>query len=176
MLKIQRIKPFGLIVLILFCLLGLSVPVPAQKKPVKKAAPKAAPKPVVSSFAIKEESLKVANQIKNISRFVFVLGGTARTIEDIDKDPKASPSVKEKNRAAKQTVLQTIRDVRAGMAQLEGDFHAKPELRPFIVFIQGVSETAGIAEDQATAGQLNTAGKTLLEVVNKLTDTLQNLP
>ncbi len=175
MLKNRSIKLLRPVALILFCLLSLSIPALAQKKPVKKAAPKAAPKPV-SSFAVKEESQKVANQIKTISRFVFLLGGTARTIEDIDKDPKASPSIREKNRAAKQTVLQTIRDVRAGMAQLEGDFHAKPELRPFIVFIQGVSETAGIAEDQAMAGQFNTAGKTLLEVVGKLTDTLQNLP
>jgi hypothetical protein len=175
MLKNRRISILFQITLILFCLLGLSIPAAAQKKTARKPVPKATPKPVFS-FAIKEESLKVANQIKNISRFVFLLGGTARTIEDIDKDPKASPSVKEKNRVAKQTVLQTIRDVRAGMAQLEGDFHAKPELRPFIVFIQGASETAGIAEDQASAGQFNTAGKTLLEVVSKLTDTLQNLP
>jgi len=171
MLKNRKSNLLLQIVGILLCLLSLSVAAAAQKKPAKKPAPKP-----VTSFVVKDESLKVANQIKNISRFVFVLGGTARTIEDIDKDPKASPSVKEKNRAAKQTVLQTIKDVRAGMVQLESDFHAKPELRPFIVFIQGVSETAGIAEDQATAGQFNTAGKTLLEVVNKLTDTLQNLP
>ena len=161
-------------IFILVCLLGLTVGASAQRRSTKKPAPKPAAKPV-TSFVVKDESLKVANQIKNISRFVFVLGGTARTIEDIDKDPKASTAVKNQNRAAKQTVLQTIKDVRAGMVQLESDFHAKPELRQYIPFIQGVSETAGIAEDQATAGQLNTAGKTLLEVVNKLTDTLQNL-
>jgi hypothetical protein len=72
-------------------------------------------------------------------------------------------------------VLQSIRNVRAGVVQLENDFHSKPELRGYIPFIQGVSEAVGLAEDQAVGGQLNNSGKTLLDVVNRLTDTLLNL-
>jgi len=159
---------------ILFCLLGLADTAQAQRKPVKKPVPKATPKPV-ASFVVKDESGKVAIQIKNLTRFIYVLGGVAKTIEDIDKDPRASTAVKNQNNAAKQTVLQSIRNVRAGVVQLENDFHAKLELRPYLIYIQGISETAGLAEDQAVRGQLNNAGKTLLEVVNKLTDTLQNL-
>jgi hypothetical protein len=160
-----------------FCLLYLSTAALAQKKPVRKSVPKAAPKPV-ASFADKDESLKVANQIKNLTRFIYVLGGIASTLEAVDKDAKAgkvSPAGLKLNQTNKQTVLTTIKNVRAGVVQLEGEFHAKPELRPYIMYIQGVSEMAGIAEDQAVGGQFMTAGKTMLEVVNKLTDTLQNL-
>ena len=74
-----------------------------------------------------------------------------------------------------ETVLQTVKNVRAGIVQLEGEFHEKAELRPYIQYIQGVSEMVGVAEDQASSGQLNNSGKTLIEVVTKLTDTLKNL-
>lgn len=160
--------------LMLFFIGGLSAVVTAQKKPVKKPVPKATPKPA-TSLVVKDEAVKVSIQIKNLTRFIYVLGGVARTIEDIDKDPKASVAVKNQNRTAKQTVLQSIKDVRAGVVQLENDFHAKPELRSYILYIQGVSETVGLSEDQAVRGQYNAAGKTLLEAVNKLTDTLLNL-
>jgi hypothetical protein len=174
MFKNQKMFLLLQIGVILFCTLGLAASVQAQKKPVKKPVPKATPKPA-ASFAVKSEGEKVSIQIKNLTRFIYVLGGVAKTIEDIDKDPRASAAVKNQNNTAKQTVLQSIRNVRAGVVQLESDFHAKPELRAYIPFIQGISETAGLAEDQAVGGQLNNAGKTLLEVVNKLTDTLLNL-
>src|SRR5882757_2931373 len=138
MLRNQRIILFLQITVMLFCLLGLAGSALAQKKPVRKSAPKAAPKPVVNTMAVKDEAEKVSIQIKDLTRFLYLLGGTTQTIANIDGDPK-------------------------------------PELRPYISFIQGVSEMAGIAEDQAVGGQLGNAGKTLLEVVNKLTDTLQNL-
>lgn len=174
MLKNRKLFLLLQIGMLACCLLGLSASAAAQRKPVKKPAPKATPKPA-ASFVIRDESAKVAIQIKNITRFIYVLGGVAKTIEDIDKDTRASTAVRNQNNTAKQTVLQSIRNVRAGVVQLENDFHAKPELRPFLIYIQGVSETAGLAEDQAVRGQLNNAGKTLLEVVNRLTDTLQNL-
>jgi hypothetical protein len=175
MLKNRKLFLLLQMSVMLFCLLGLSVSVQAQKKPaVKKPVPKATPKPA-ASFAVKEEGEKVSIQIKNLTRFIYVLGGVAKTIEDIDKDSRASASVRNQNNAAKQTVLQSIKNVRAGVVQLENDFHAKLELRPYLPYIQGISETAGLAEDQAVRGQLNNAGKTLLEVINKLTDTLQNL-
>jgi uncharacterized alpha/beta hydrolase family protein len=160
--------------LMLFFIGGLTTVVTAQKKPVKKPVPKATPKPA-ASLVVKDEAEKVSIQIKNLTRFIFVLGGTAQTIEDIDKDPKASPTVKQKSNAGKQTLIQTIKNMRAAMVQLENDFHAKPELRSYILYIQGVSEIVALAEDQAIRGQFNNAGKTMLDAVNKLTDTLLNL-
>jgi hypothetical protein len=171
MLKNRRSARLLHVGALLLCLLVLSGAVSAQKKTVRKPAPK----PVVNTMAVRDEGEKVSIQIKDITKFLYLLGGTNQLIVGIDSDPKASANAKNQSKAAKQTVIQTIKNVRAGVVQLEGDFHTKPELRAYIIYIQGISEMAGVAEDQATGGQLNTAGKTLLEVVNKLTDTLQNL-
>ena len=171
MLKNRRSASLPHVGALLLCLLALSGAAMAQKKTVRKPAPK----PVVNTMAVRDEGEKVSVQIKDIAKFLYLLGGTNQLITGIDTDPKASVSVKNQSRAAKQTVIQTIKNLRAGLVQLEGDFHTKPELRQYITYIQGISEMAGVAEDQATGGQINTAGKTLLEVVNKLTDTLQNL-
>jgi hypothetical protein len=160
---------------LMLCFIGaLSTAAQAQKKPVKKPVPKATPKPA-TSLVVREEAEKVSIQIKNLTYFIYVLGGVAKTIEDIDKDTRASTAVKNQNAAAKQKVIQSIKNVRAGVVQLENDFHAKLELRSYLLHIQGVSETVGVAEDQAVRGQYNNSGKTLLDVVNKLTDTLLNL-
>jgi hypothetical protein len=159
----------------LLCLLGLAGAAAAQKKPVRKAAAKTTAKPVVNTMAVRDESEKIAIQIKDIAKFLYFLGGTNQLIISIDSDPKASVNAKNQSNAGKQGVIKAIKNVRAGVVQLEGEFHEKPELRPYIPLIQGVSEMAGVAEDQASGGQINNAGKTLLEVVYKLTDTLKNL-
>lgn len=158
----------------MFCIMSLSFAVQAQKRTTKKPVPKATPK-TSATAVLKDESQKVAAQIKSLTRFIYILGGTAQTIEDIDRDPRATAVVRQQSNAGKQTVLQTIRSMRAAVVQLENDFHARPELRNYIPFIQGVSETMGLAEDQAVGGELKNSGKTLLEVVNRLTDTLLNL-
>jgi hypothetical protein len=177
MLKDRRIIRVIQASFMMLCLLGLGGTAMAQKKkPVRKAASNAAAKTgSSSSFVVKDESEKVSTQIKDITKFLYLLGGTNQLITGIDTDPKAPVSAKNTSKQAKQTVLQTIRNVRAGIVQLEGEFHSKPELRLYIPFIQGASEMAGVAEDQATGGQLNNAGKTLIEVVGRLTDTLKNL-
>lgn len=178
MRKYLRIRPLLSLSMLLLCLMGLTMSAEAQRKPARKPAPKPAAKPTptpVAPLAVKQQAEKVGIQIKNLTRFIYLLGGAAQSIEAIDRDPRASADAKRKSNEGKQTLLQTIRNVRAGVVQLEGDFHSKPELRKFIPFIQGSAEMTGVAEDQAVGGQFNNAGKTLLEVVNKLTDTLQNL-
>lgn len=178
MTKNRKARTLLQFVVIALCLFALVTVAAAQRKPARKPAPKPVPKATpapVTPLAVKQQSEKVAIQIKNLTRFIYVLGGVAKTIEDIDKDPRASANAKTQNNAAKQTVLQSIRNVRAGVVQLEGEFHAKPELRKYIPFIQGAAEMSGIAEDQAVGGQYSNAGKTMLEVVGKLTDALQNL-
>ena len=124
---------------------------------------------------IRDGAEKVATQIKNLSKFIFVLGGVASGIEDIDKEAQAgrvSRAGIDKNTQLKQSVIASIRNLRAGIAALEGDFHVKPSLRNYLNQIQGVSEICGVAEDQAAAGQFTESGKTLLQVIEKLSDTL----
>ena len=59
----------------------------------------------------------------------------------------------------KQTgVVTTIKNLRAGFAALEIEFRTKPALKPYLFQIQGISDMTGVAEDQASAGQLTESG------------------
>lgn len=174
-------KNFAKLLTILICVLCLSISAAAQKRratgkrtkaPVSSAAP-------MSSFELKDGAQKVSTQIKNVSKFIYNLGGVARVIEDLDKEiaaKKASASAPELNAKNKQAVVSTIKNMRAGLAALEIEFRTKPALRNYLFQIQGIADMTGRAEDQATAGQLTESGKTLLLVVEKLSDTLAALP
>ena len=103
----------------------------------------------------------------------------ARVIEDLDKEiaaRKASRNAPELNARNKQAVVTTLKNLRAGLVALEIEFRTKLALKNYLFQIQGISDMAGIAEDQATDGQLTESGKTLLLVIEKLSDTLAALP
>lgn len=168
--------------LVLVCLLGLTLSVAAQKRrtTTRKAAPKTTPVSAVTTSAeIKDGAGKVSIQVKNVTKFIYVLGGVARGIEDIDKEAKSgkiSKATVDKNNQYKQSVIQSIRNLRAGLAALEVEFRTKPGLKPYLIQIQGISDMSGVAEDQALAGQFTQSGNTLLLVVEKLSDTLAAMP
>jgi hypothetical protein len=170
---------------VLVCLLGLSLPVAAQKKraTTRKTTTRPATTTPVStatgSLEIKSGAEKVSIQLKNVTKFIYVLGDVARVIEDLDKEikaGKASRAATDLNTKNKQGVVRTITGLRTGLAALEVEFRTKPALRPYLVNIQGITDMSGNAEDQANSGQLRQAGKTLLAVVEKLSDTLAALP
>ncbi len=162
------------------CLACLAISVEAQKRrtPTRKARTTAAAA-ATNSFEIKSGAEKVSTQIKNVSKFIYNLGGVARVIEDLDKDiaaRKASRNAPELNQKIKQDVVTSITNLRAGLIALEIEFRTKPALKNYLFQIQGISDMSGRAEDQAAGGQFTESGKTLLLVVEKLSDTLAALP
>lgn len=112
----------------------------------------------------------------NVTRFLYLLGGIAKGIEDIDKDPRANQAARNQNAENKKTVVQTIRNLRAGLAALEVEFRTKPLLRKYLLNIEGVAGLTGEAEDLALAGKFSDAGRPLVSVVEKLADTLAVMP
>jgi hypothetical protein len=113
----------------------------------------------------------VANQIKNLTTFLYLLGGVAKEIEAMDaaaKSGQPSPT-NEKNKAQLRTSFQ---DFRVGLDQLEINFRSTPELQPYYVKLAGSAASAADAEAKAGAGQFNQAGRSLLSVVGRLADVL----
>lgn len=170
-------------VVVLTCLLGVTFAANAQKRrSTGKRTTRAAATTTTTaagSAELKAGAEKVSTQIKNVSKFIYNLGGVARVIEDLDKEiaaRKASRNAPELNAKNKQAVVTTIRNLRAGLAALEIEFRTKPALKNYLFQIQGISDMSGVAEDQATAGQFTESGKTLLLVIEKLADTLAALP
>ena len=118
-----------------------------------------------------EGATRVANQIKNLSTFLYLVGGVARGIEAIDAaNTGGQPSpTNEKNKAQLRS---TFTDFRVGMDALEVYFRSTPELQPYYTKLAGSAAGAADAEGQAAKGQFNQAGRTLLGVVSRLTDVL----
>ena len=139
------------------------------------------PKVVTSSSIpnpadVKKGAENVSIQLKNVSKFIYVLGGIASGIEAIDRDPKATKADRDKNAANKQQVIQAIDNLRRGLAALETDFRTNASLKKFLPQIQGITDLATQSEDLATAGRFSEAGKPLLLAIEKLADTLTAMP
>ena len=118
---------------------------------------------------------RVAEQIKHLTRFVYVLGGVNTGIATADEQIRrneAPPAIVQKNQENKILVKTTIQNFRIGLDKLEIDFRATPELQPFYIKLAGVASGAATAEELAAANQFDRAGRTLLDVVNRLADVL----
>lgn len=157
----------------LICILCLSVSAEAQRKRTTK---KTTTTTTTNVAEIKDGANKVSIQIKNVSKYLYLLGTIAQGIEDIDKDKNATQVAKDKNTKNKQSVITTIRNLRAGLAALEVEFRTKPSLKLYNINIQGIADLCGQSEDLAAAGRFIESGKPLLTVVEKLSDTLVAMP
>jgi len=122
-----------------------------------------------------EGANRVATQIKNLSRFLYLVGGVVKGIEAIDaqsKDGQTSPT-NEKNKAQLRS---SFTDFRVGLDSLEVYFRTTPELQPYYTKLVGSASGAASAEQQALAGQFNQACNNLLAVLGRMTDVLVAMP
>ena len=122
-----------------------------------------------------EGANRVATQIKNLSRFLYLVGGVVKGIEAIDaqsKDGQTSPT-NEKNKAQLRA---SFTDFRVGLDSLEVYFRTTPELQPYYTKLVGSASGAASAEQQALSGQFDQASKNLLGVLGRLTDVLVAMP
>ena len=118
---------------------------------------------------------RVADYIKLMTRFTYLLGGVTGGIAQVDeaiRKNEASPAQAQNNQQSKARVKASIQDFRVGLDKLEIDFRATPELQPYYIKLAGVAAGAAAAEEQAAASQFDAAGRSLLNVINRLTDVL----
>jgi len=137
-----------------------------------------ATKPAPSSGIHQAGKTRVADQIKNLTRFLYLLGGVAKGIEAVDEAERrkeASPTIMEQAKKNKDTVRTSIKSVREGLDALEIHFRTTPELQRYYIKLAGVASGAATAEDQAGANQFDRAGRSLLDVVNRLTNVLMEM-
>ena len=167
-----------IVVLAFVVLLALPLTAAAQTRARTTSKKGTQPKtslPPVNPAAKSDGAMKVANQIKNLTRFLYLLGGVAKGIEQVDeavRKNEASPAVVQQNNQNKETVKTSLQNVREGLDQLEIYFRGTPELQVYYLKLAGSASGAAAAEDQAATGHMDQAGRTLLGVVNRLTDVL----
>jgi hypothetical protein len=166
-------------ILILVCILFLSTAALGQtrKRSTRSSTPSKTTKAAEAEMAAAAASIKtegatkVANQIKNLTTFLYLLGGVARSIESLDaaaKTGQAAPTVEK----SKVQLRQSFTDFRVGLDALEVNFRSTPALQPYYTKLVGSASGAADAEAQAAAGQFNNAGRTLITVVGRLADVL----
>lgn len=182
----KKLSNLKLIAAVLFCVFLFEVSAEAQKRrpaPTKRKSTAAKTTPNASNLARNAAILgateKVSNQIKNLTQFIFLLGNSVSAIESVERDikaGKASQSARTQAEAGRKGFVATMTIFKNAMADLEDQFRADPVLRPYLTQLVGVSESAGTAEQQAAAGNFNQAGRSLLLVVNQLTDVLREMP
>jgi hypothetical protein len=141
-------------------------------------------KPISTSTAAATQKLaqvrtqgatRVADQIKLLTKFIYLLGGVTSGIAAVDEAARrneAPPALVQKNQDSKAQVKRSIQDFRESLDKLEIDFRATPELQPYYIKLAGVASGAATAEDLAAKNQFDAAGRQLLNVINRLTDVL----
>jgi hypothetical protein len=140
----------------------------------RSTRPAARAVPIISE-AERQGAMRVADQIKNLTKFLYLLGGVAKGIEQMDEAARrneASPTVLEQAKSNKLTVRTSIQNIRMGLDKLEIDFRTTPDLQRYYIKLAGSAAGAATAEQQAATNQFDQAGRSLLSVVNRLTDVL----
>ena len=118
---------------------------------------------------------QVGVHIKNLTRFIYVLGGVAKGLEQTEEEMRRSnPSATliEQSKQNKARVRTSLQAVREGLDRLEIQFRATPELQPYYIKLAGSAAGAVNAEELAAANQFERSGRALLDVVTRLTDVL----
>jgi hypothetical protein len=141
-----------------------------KKKPTRSAKP--APTPVPD---MREEASQVATQIKNISNFIYIYGKIVYSLEVADeqaKNQQTSPEIQAKNQKSKDALILRFRDLRAGLDNLAKSFQANPRLQVQYLKLTFATDAVINAERLAAAGRYEEAGKTLVLVIERLTDTV----
>ena len=121
---------------------------------------------------------RVAERIKVLTQFIYLYGGIANDIEVADEQRQrgaASSDLIQLTNRRRAALLTGMRDVRAGLELLEQDFRTSSGLARYYTRLAGVASAAADAEESIATGQLNQAGKALIQIVNQLTDTLSEM-
>ncbi|MBA2501670.1 MAG: hypothetical protein H0V27_02205 [Pyrinomonadaceae bacterium] len=145
----------------------------------RASSQRARPSATAPSPNLSEARTRVSDQIKNLTRFLYLFGRVSNSIETADAEARRSRVNTAEAVAAQDRSKAALRDnltgVRQGLETLENYFRTTPGLGLYSLRVAGVSSIAAQAESEAASGQFDQAGRTLLSAVNRLTDALGEL-
>jgi len=127
------------------------------------------------SVRLRRNAELLRNPPRPLSPRRLILLGIEKVDEEI-RQGKASRAAIDQNDRNKDAVMQSIRNLRAGIVSLEVDFKSKEHLRIYSGSISGITQMMGVAEDQVGEGRVRDAGRTLLSISERLVDTIAAIP
>jgi hypothetical protein len=174
--QLERISIFIAIILIALSAASQAPSFAQQKQPQRQRPKKTAAKPKPTPTPdMRAEASQVATQIKNISNFIFIYGKIVNGLqidEDQVKRQETSPEIQAKIKKSKAALIARIRDLRAGLENLASSLEGNPRLQVQYLKLSYAAEASRDAEDLATSGQYEQAGRSLVTVVERLTDAI----
>jgi hypothetical protein len=124
---------------------------------------------------MRTEAKAIAEQIRNVSKFLYLYGKVANGLEiadDLTKRGEMTPAAAAKNKQSRDALIANISGLRAGIDNVAKTFQANPRLQVQYLKISYAAEAATNAERMAAAGQFDEAGKALVTAIERLTDTM----
>lgn len=164
---------------ILTLALVLLLTIPIQALPQKRSSPAkkrpSAPAPKPTPVDLRPEAAQVAEQLKLLTRFLYLYAQISAGFKAADEQAKrgeSSQAIIDRTKQSKASVVSNISGIREGLAKLEEAFHANPRLQRQYLKLLGASEAAATAEQLAAANRFDEAGKVLLSVAERLADVM----
>jgi hypothetical protein len=124
---------------------------------------------------MRAEAAQVAAQIKNVSNFIYVYGKVVNSLqvaEEQMKTDQASPEIKARNKENKDKLIVSMNRLRAGLEGLANGFEGNPRMQVQYLKLAYATEASFDAERLAAAGRYEEAGRSLVTVVERLTDAI----
>lgn len=143
---------------------------PPQKRPTPK--PKTTPTPTPTPD-LRPAAGQVAEQLKLLTRFVYVYGKISNGLETADEQAKRSQptqAVQAQTQQTKASVVANIENLRAGLTKLEQSFDANPQLQLYSPKLNSAAQTVANAAQLAAANRFDEAGRALLGVADRLAE------
>jgi hypothetical protein len=152
---------------------------PRRSTPSKRpaAASSRARKPAAASTTtLNEARIRLSDELKTLTRFLYLYGRTSVDMEASERQARAGGEVPPQAQAilnrSRTTLLGSLGDIRDRLDKLELYFRTTPGLERHYTRLSGVAASAASAEQRANSGQLDAAGRALIEVANQLADVL----
>jgi hypothetical protein len=154
------------------CLL-LSAPAAAQTRTRRSTPQRRQPAPATRLDQAKLNTIRLAlnAQVKDLTRFLYLYGRVSKDLELTGAQANSS-DVTARGRAS---LVQSIRDLRDRLDNLEGQFRFTRGLEVKYRLVEGVSRRADEAARLAEGGRYDQAGRVLVELSNQLADAMIEL-
>jgi hypothetical protein len=117
----------------------------------------------------------LAEQIKSIGRFLYLYGPISRELAATEASAQQTSAATDTLQRNKAKLREAFHNYRVQMDELETTFSSSSELRPYYTKLLGVAASAGQAEESVSASRYDQAGRSLLDVMNRLTDVLVDM-
>jgi hypothetical protein len=174
--RIEKVKSLAAAAALCLCLLAAPAdafgqPRTRRTSPAPQRRRGATPTPRLDATQTNAARIKLADQIKTLSRFLYLYGRFSKDLELTGAQSGSSDLAAQ----TKASLLASLKNVREGLDQLESQFRFTPGLERPYNLLRGAAQRAADAEASATSGRFDQAGRTLVEVVTQLTDVLMEM-